>query len=147
MRPIKLHSEPSLNGNGPPLSAVLLSPDLAYLDWSINDTVSPIDLYLYPCKPGVMKAVHCYLNNTSDFRIESRIRKMRCSITAVLAWTTIATAALRRNAEDKQYTLEAANIKAKVSFNMIYGGHPREWQFIKYLLVYHVWCLNHQLVG
>lgn len=118
MQPIKLRSEALLNGNGPPLSAILLSPDLAYLDWSINDTVSPIDLYLYPCKSGSMRRFHSYFNNTSHSRIESRTRKMRCSTTAILVWTTIATAALRRNAEDKQYTLEAANIKAKVSRNI-----------------------------
>lgn len=46
---------------------------------------------------------------------------MRCSASAILAWATIATAAWRRNAEDKQYTLETAGIKAKVSRLVAYN--------------------------
>jgi hypothetical protein len=75
----------------------------------------PIDLYLYPYKSDCVDTILIQFNESSEFQVGSKLHNMRCSVFALLAWATIATAASRRNAGDKQYTLEAANIKAKVS--------------------------------
>lgn len=89
----------------------------AYIDWSINDNRKPDTSHLiYRINLVVTGVFVLQFVGNLGLQIELENHKMRCSTAAVLASAIhIVTAAWHRNVEDKQYTIEATNIKAKVS--------------------------------